>query len=453
MTLEEYKQYIKGKKVAVVGIGVSNMPLIDFLLSCGAQVFACDKNENIGENEDLLRSKGVALKLGEAYLENLDAEIIFKTPGMRPDNPALVSAGKNGAEITSEMELFFELCPCKKIAVTGSDGKTTTTTLIYNILTQAGYTCHLGGNIGRPLIGDIEKIKPDDFAVVELSSFQLFSMKKSPEIAVVTNVSPNHLDWHTNYDEYILAKKNVFAFQEESGLLVVNHDNHDAFSMMEERKGAGRFFSRKMKTKNGVFSENGEIYMCDGEKTVHIMDETDIRIPGKHNVENYLAAIAAVYDYVSPEDIVFVAKNFGGVEHRIEFVRELKGIKFYNDSIASSPTRTIAALNSFDKKLVLIAGGYDKKIPFDILGEYINEKVKELVLVGHTSQKIKEAVVAAGNSTKITLCDEFEQAVISAYNKAEPGDVVLFSPACASFDMFKNFMERGKAFKNIVNNI
>ncbi len=453
MTLEEYKQDIKGKKVAVVGIGVSNMPLIDFLLSCGAEVFACDKNENIGENEELLRRKGVELKLGEAYLENLDAEIIFKTPGMRPDNPALVSAKQKGAEITSEMELFFQLCPCKKIAVTGSDGKTTTTTLIYNILTQAGYTCHLGGNIGRPLISDIEKIKPDDFAVVELSSFQLFSMKKSPEIAVVTNVSPNHLDWHTNYDEYILAKKNVFAFQEESGLLVVNHDNDVSFSMMEERKGVGRFFSRKMKPLNGAFAENGEIFMCNAEETVRIMNESDIRIPGKHNVENYLAAIAAVYDYVSPEDIAFVAKNFGGVEHRIEFVREIGGIKFYNDSIASSPTRTIAALNSFDKKLVLIAGGYDKKIPFDVLGEYINKKVKELVLVGHTSEKIKKAVVDAGNSTKITLCDEFEQAVLSAYNKAEPGDVVLFSPACASFDLFKNFMERGKAFKNIVNNI
>lgn len=449
MTLEEYKQYIAGKKVAIVGIGVSNLPLIDFLLKCGAKVTACDKQDRVKliETATSLESKGVKLRLGEDYLSQLDFDVIFKSPGIRPDIPEFEKARKNGAVVTSEMELFFEICPCEIIAVTGSDGKTTTTTLIGEMLKKEGYTCHIGGNIGKPLVSEVENMLPTDKAVLELSSFQLFTLEKSPKIAVVTNVTPNHLDWHKDFAEYTEAKKNIMKYQSESSVLVTNSDNDISKEIGLQAKGKNRSFSAKEEAT--VHLAGGAIYYCD-EK---IVNTDDIRIPGSHNVENYMAAIAAVRDYVSNETIEYVAKNFGGVEHRIEFVRELNGIKFYNDSIASSPTRTMAALNSFDKKLILIAGGYDKKIPFDELGVKINEKVKNLVLVGHTAEKIKEAVLQAGNETNITVCEEFEQAVISAYSKAKPGDIVILSPACASFDLFKNFMVRGETFKNIVNSI
>ncbi len=449
MTIEEFKNEIGGKRVAVVGIGVSNLPLIDFLLSCGAEITACDKKsrEEIKETALLLEEKKVALKLGEDYLTSLDVDVIFKSPGIRPDIPEFEEARKKGAVVTSEMELFFELCPCEIIAVTGSDGKTTTTTLIGEMLKKEGYTCHIGGNIGKPLVAEVGSMKPTDKAILELSSFQLFTMRKSPRVAVITNISPNHLDWHKDYNEYIDAKENIMKYQSGEDLLVVNSSNDITREIGGRSKGKLRTFSSKSKAT--VYLNDGNIYF-DDEK---IISAEDIRIPGAHNIENYMTAIAAVKDYVSNETIEFVAKNFGGVEHRIEFVREVGGVRFYNDSIASSPTRTMAALNSFDKKIILIAGGYDKKIPFDELGVEINKKVKQLVLVGHTAEKIKTAVESAGKETNITVCEEFEKAVLTAYDKANSGDVVILSPACASFDLFKNFMIRGETFKKIVNNI
>ncbi len=449
MTLDQYRNFIKNKTVAVVGIGVSNLPLIDFLLECGANVSACDKKgrAEIEETANYLESKGVTLKLGAEYLSDLDADVIFKSPGIRPDIPEFEAARKKGAIVTSEMELFFEICPCEIIAVTGSDGKTTTTTLISEMLKKQGYTCHVGGNIGKPLVAEVKDMLSTDKAVLELSSFQLFTMRKSPRVAVITNVTPNHLDWHKDFDEYIESKKNIMKYQDESGLLVTNIANDISKEIGIHAKGKNRTFSSKEKA--FVHLEDDNI-ICDDEK---IISTNDIKIPGAHNVENYMAAIAAVRDYVSNDTIEYVAKNFGGVEHRIEFVREVGGVRFYNDSIASSPTRTMAALNSFEQKLVLIAGGYDKKIPFDELGVKINEKVKKLILVGHTADKIKLAVENAGKETEIFVCEEFKQAVLKAYEEAAEGDVVILSPACASFDLFKNFMIRGEKFKEIVNNI
>jgi len=451
MNAVEYKKTLKDKNISVIGVGVSNVPLIRFLLEGGARVTAHDKKtiEKLGDTYTELSKLGVTFILGEDYLKDIpeDTEIIFKTPGLRGDVPELVKAQKNGVEITSEMELFFKLCPCKIIAVTGSDGKTTTTTLIGEMLKKEGYTCHIGGNIGKPLIGEVEKMTEKDIAVLELSSFQLFSMRQSPDIAVITNVTPNHLDWHKDFDEYIEAKKNIMKFQTENGVLVTNSANEITKKIGNEAVGVNRTFS--FSNESLVCLKDG--FICyNGEK---IINAGDIIIPGSHNVENYMAAIAATRDFVSNETVDYVAKNFGGVAHRIELVRELDGVKYYNDSIASSPARTTAGLASFNQKVILIAGGYDKKIPFDDFGEVVNDRVKKLILVGATSDKIEAAVKNSPNFNDLPIIreTEFKKAVESARSCAENGDIVLLSPACASFDLFGNFEERGNTFKKIVN--
>ncbi|MBE5040402.1 UDP-N-acetylmuramoyl-L-alanine--D-glutamate ligase [Ructibacterium gallinarum] len=458
MTVQEWKTWAKDREMAVIGIGVSNLPLIRFLIDCGVKVTAHDKRtpEQLGEIYDELTGVGVKLVLGEHYLDCVSdsAEIVFKTPGVRYDVPALLKAAECGAEITSEMELFFSLCPAKKIAVTGSDGKTTTTSLIYDMLCRAGYTCYLGGNIGHPLIGEIEKIQPGDVAVLELSSFQLHTMKQSPDIAVVTNVTPNHLDWHKNFQEYIDAKKAIFAYQNEDGKVILNFDNEITRGFRTEAHCAVCFSSREF-LPNGYSLQNHHIVYAEGGQIKRdILDIRDIYIPGMHNVENYMAAIGAVDGLVGDDVIRETARDFKGVPHRIEFVRELDGVKYYNDSIASSPARTTAGLKSFGtKKVILIAGGYDKKIPFDDFGVVVNDHVKKLVLVGLTSEKIEAAVKAARNYVDLPIfrCTEFEDAVCTARKEAEPGDIVILSPACASFDLFKNFEVRGNTFKEIVN--
>lgn len=455
MTVLEYLTSLKNKRVAVIGIGVSNTPLIRMLLSAGINVTACDKNsrDGLGEISEELERLGAHLQLGENYLAGLDQDVIFRTPGLRPDVPALEAARERGAEITSEMEVFFRVCPCKIIAVTGSDGKTTTTTIISELLKAAGYNVHVGGNIGRPLLPDAASMNSSDVAVLELSSFQLMTMNQSPDIAVVTNVSPNHLDVHKSMDEYIAAKENVFAHQSSQGLAVFNYDNDITRAFAEKASGRCVYFSRRNELCHGVYVKDNAIW--SGERKVLSLE--DILIPGVHNVENYMAAIAAVESMVSDGVIRKVAQTFGGVEHRIELVRTLNGVRYYNDSIASSPTRTIAGLRSFKEKVILIAGGYDKKIPFDVLGTEIIEHVKVLVLTGTTASKIRAAVEAvpdyAGTNPEILEFDDFRQAVLAAHNAAQPGDVVILSPACASFDKFKNFMLRGEAFKKIINEL
>ncbi len=451
MTLTEYKASIKNEKISVIGVGVSNVPLIKFLLKNGAVVTAHDKKdaESLGKVYDELKAAGVEFVLGEEYLKNIPqgTKVIFKTPGLRGDVPELIQARECGIEVTSEMELFFRLCPCEIIAVTGSDGKTTTTTLIGELLKAQGYVCHIGGNIGKPLVSELENIKPTDKAVLELSSFQLFSMKPSPHIAVVTNVTPNHLDWHKDFGEYIDSKRAIFDYQSETDILVTNSSNEITREMGKTAKGESRSFSSEGSAL--VHLENEKIYYGETE----IMSIHDIKIPGMHNVENYMAALAAVWDYVSVDTIKKVAKSFGGVAHRIELVRELDGVKYYNDSIASSPARTTAGLSSFKQKVILIAGGYDKKIPFDEFGKVVNEKTKALVLVGVTSEKIEKSVKDASNFNGLPIYREncFRAAVERARSCAENGDIVILSPACASFDLFKNFEERGNTFKKIVN--
>ena len=443
---EQYFTALRDKKIAVLGLGVSNQPLVRLLLSFGCQVTGCDRTprEKLDAAVLELETMGCKLSLGDTYLNDLDADIVFRTPGMHPGNPALEALRSRGAEVTSEMEVFFEVCPCKILAVTGSDGKTTTTTLISEMLKADGKTVWLGGNIGTPLLPLVPQMAETDFAVVELSSFQLMDMRRSPSRAVVTNLAPNHLDVHKDMQEYVDAKKNIFAFQSADDLLVLNADN--AITADFVGNGVTRFFSRQGKNAY-VRLEDGVITKA-GEKVLHT---GDILLPGVHNVENYMAAIAAVEGLISDEAILSVAKNFGGVEHRIELVRIKDGVRYYNDSIASSPSRTIAGLHSFPEKVILIAGGYDKHIPYDVLGPEICAYVKKLFLCGATAPQIRAAVECCdGEKPEMVDCGNFENAVRKASAAAQNGDVVLMSPASASFDEFKNFMVRGECFKKII---
>lgn len=457
----DFLKTFNGKKIALCGIGTSNLHLINLFKKYGAEVIACDKRDEaaLGENAQLAKEAGAVLSLGEKYLELGDIDILFRTPGMRFHMDELERFKKRGVVVTSEMELFFELCPCKIIAVTGSDGKTTTTTIISEFLKAEGKKVFLGGNIGTPLLPKIEEITKDDVAVVELSSFQLISMRESPDVAVVTNLAPNHLDIHKDMQEYIDSKKNIVLHQSAFGKAVLNLDNVISNSFEDDCRGKILKFSRKSSVQNGAYcDENGCIFYAENGKTTPVMNACDIKIPGLHNVENYLAAISAVWEMVSVENIVKVAKDFGGVEHRAEFVRELNGVKYYNDSIASSPTRTaLGTLSLYDFKIILIAGGYDKKIPYEPLGPVINDKVKTLILMGATAPKIEKAVKEADNynpdEIKIINVANMSEAVKAAAENAVSGDIVSMSPASASFDLYKNFDERGKHFKSIVNNL
>jgi len=452
MSINQYFAGLQNKKVTVLGIGVSNTPLIKMLRRAGVKVTARDKRgrDAMPDVVDELESLGVALVLGNDYLTGLDGDVIFRTPGMRPDLPEIEAAVKKGAVFTSEMELFFKHCPCHTIAVTGSDGKTTTTTIIAKLLERAGKSVYLGGNIGRPLLPDVAGMQPEDYAVLELSSFQLMTMQQSPEIAVVTNVTPNHLDVHLDMAEYIAAKENCFIHQQKENRVVLNYDNEITRGFAQFAKGEKLFFSRQECFEQGVCLRDGMICV-HGEPYLAVKD---ITLPGEHNVENYMAAIGAVHDLVPQEIVQAFAKEFTGVEHRIELVRVKDGVSFYNDSIASSPARTIAGLHSFRQKVILIAGGYDKKIPFDDLGVEIAQCVKSLFLSGHTAEKIKTAVVEAVNYSEknidIHQYQTFNETVLQAATAAQPGDVVLLSPACASFDQFKNFAERGETFKRLI---
>ena len=443
---DQYFNALRGKKIAVLGLGVSNRPLVQLLLEYGCDVTGCDRvtREKLDEPVLALERAGCHLRLGEDYLAGLQADVVFRTPGMHPGNPAICRLREQGAEITSEMDVFFRVAPCHLIAVTGSDGKTTTTTLIAEMLKAAGKTVWLGGNIGTPLLPLCRRMQAEDYAVVELSSFQLMDMTRSPQRAVVTNLAPNHLDVHKDMEEYVQAKKNIFRFQKPGDLLVLNADN--AITAGFSGAGETHFFSRKAPT-NCVWQE-GDWIVRRGQKVLKVQD---ILLPGVHNIENYMAAMAAVEGLVSDECICSVAKNFGGVEHRIELVRIKDGVKFYNDSIASSPSRTIAGLRSFSQKVILIAGGYDKHIPYDVLGPEICAHVSRLFLCGATAGKIRTCVEAQpGQKPEMVDCGDFDSAVQAAARAAQPGDIVLMSPASASFDQFKNFMERGDRFKQLV---
>ena len=468
MRHEDFLKNVERLSCAVLGFGVSNRPLVRFLLELGAKtVTVHDKKsiEELGEDAETLMGEGVRFVTGEEYLDVIDADVIFRSPGIRPDKGGIPAALARGAFLTSEMELFFAMTKARIIAVTGSDGKTTTTTLISKILAaelekNGDGRVYVGGNIGEPLLPRVKEMSEKDFAIVELSSFQLMTMKQSPWRAVVTNLTPNHLDWHTDMDEYLAAKLNICSYPEIS-LLVTNAENDVTARLASEYVGRLTLFSSKASDgasfvgsifeRHAVYERNGVICTFDGVTETPILKTEEIRLLGRHNVENYMAAIAVLDGLVSKQSVCEIARTFGGVEHRLEFVRELDGVRYINSSIDSSPTRTVAALSALTEKPIVICGGYDKHIPFEPLGIALCERAKAVVLTGATASKIADAIAGTGGDTPpVHLEADFKAAVYRARELADRGDIVLLSPACASFDAFENFAVRGRFFKKIV---
>lgn len=459
--LIELNNYLKNRKVAIIGLGVSNIPLLDYMHNVGAKVTVFDNRiiEDIPKDTmKKITDYAMEFSLGPNNLSKLEGfDIIFRSPSCLPTVPELQKEVERGAILTSEIEMLMKLCPGKVIGVTGSDGKTTTTTLIYEILKANGYNCYLGGNIGTPLFTKLSEMTPDDIIVLELSSFQLMGMEISPSISVITNISPNHLNVHSSYEEYIDAKKNIFKYQDKDGIIVLNYDNAITKAAAKEANGKVVFFSSKTKLEDGIILDGDIIKECKDKLRRHILSTNTVALRGVHNYENICASIAATSSLVKVEDAVKAVKDFKGVQHRLEFIREIDGVKWYNDSIGTSPTRTIAGLHSFDERIVLIAGGYDKHLDYTPIAKPILEKVDSLILIGDTAPKIfdavKEEAEKQGKDIKIYMCDEFKNTVLVAKKVAKPGQIVLFSPASASFDLFRNFEERGNKFKELVNSI
>lgn len=459
--LEEFKTYIYNRKVAIIGLGVSNIPLLKFLYDLGAIITVFDNRTVDKMPEEILHilsTCNIDKAFGPGNLNNLSGfEIIFRSPSCLPTTKELVEEEKRGAIITTEVEMLMKLCPGKIIGITGSDGKTTTTSLIYEILKQKGYNCFLGGNIGTPLFTKIDEMKPDDIIVLELSSFQLMGMAVSPDIAVITNITPNHLNIHSSYDEYIDAKKNIYKYQDENGILILNFDNEITRQCGLDAKGKVEFFSGRNKLDNGFIVDEGVIKLCQDKIRRHILNTRAAMLKGEHNYENICAALLATETLVDIESAVETVKNFQGVPHRLELIRRVNGVRWYNDSIGTTPVRTIAGLNAFQEEIILIAGGYDKNLDYTPIGRPILNKTKGVIVLGQTADKIIDAIEKESKIRNKTVdiykCKTLEQCIEVAKEIAKPGQIVLFSPASASFDMFKNFEERGEKFKELVNKL
>ena len=457
--LEEFNKFVFDKKVAIIGMGVSNIPLLDYFFEKGAKVSVFDNREITDENIlNKINNYNFELYTGENSLDNLKGfDIIFRSPSAMPFKKEIAEEKERGAIVTTEIEMVLKLAPCKVIGITGTEGKTTTTTITYEILKKTGKNVFLGGNIGKPIFTQVKDIKEDDIIVLEMSSFQLMDMDVSPDISLVTNIYPDHLNIHRSYEEYQEAKKNIFYHQNENGILVLNYDNEITRSFAKDANGKVIFFSSKEKLEDGYIYDDtdGNIKLCKDGVRRHLINKKDIKLRGIHNYENICAALALTDTIVDVDTQIDAIKNFIGVEHRLEFVRELNNVKWYNDSIGTSPASTIAGLKSFDENIILIAGGSDKGLDYDEIGKIIAEKVGSLVLCGPTSEKIEEAVKKNLNGRNIDIyhVSNLEEQVNKAYEISKPGDVVLLSPASASFDAFKNFMERGEKFKDFVNKL
>ena len=454
--LEEFNKFLIGKKIAIAGIGVSNIPLLDYFSDKSVEVTVLNNKELPEEIMEKINKYNYNVDIEKDNMSRLsNYDIIFRSPSMMPNTPEMEKAKQNGTIITSEIEMVLKLAPCKVIGITGTEGKTTTTSIIYEIIKQSGKKCFLGGNIGKPIFTKLNEVEPDDIIVLELSSFQLMEMEISPNISVVTNIYPDHLNIHKSYAEYQNAKKNIFKHQKADGIVVLNKDNEITNKFSEETRNKVIFFSSKQALENGYYYDREDGWIKYSDKK--LLCKSDIKLRGIHNYENICAALAATSSIVSEEIQIEAIKNFLGVEHRLEFVREIDGVKYYNDSIGTSPASTIAGLNAFDENIILLAGGSDKGLDYKEVGEAIASHVGTLILTGPTSQKIEEATKEAlkklNKQIDIYTASNMKEAITIAKEHAKTGEVVLLSPASASFDLYKNFEERGNLFKEIVNRI
>lgn len=456
--LENFKKELVGKRIDVIGLGISNISVISYLLSLNIDIniYVRDENENSKEklSEEFLNNKKLHLNFGSTYLDDLDkADYIFRSPGIKPFLPQIENAVRNGSILTSEIEQVVNLAPCKIIGITGSAGKTTTTTLVSEFLKKYKHNVYVGGNIGTPLFDKLDKITKDDLIVLELSSFQLMTMKKSPNYALITNIYEDHLDYHRDFEEYVSAKENIFIHQKKDDLFVINKDDKYYDRFLGKVKGKVLEFSENDNITSGAFFKNGKIYLKDKNNIAFVVDVNDLKIIGNKNYLNICSAICLVKDFVDIEDIKDILIHFRGVEHRLEFVDIIDNVSYYNDSISTTPGKAIAALTSFDKKIILIAGGSDKNLDYTPLGKYIVKASKYLILLGDTSKKIKEAVLKVDKNFKIKEVSNLKEAIYYSKEIAKEGDIVVMSPASASFDMYKNYKQRGKEFKEIVLNL
>lgn len=459
--LEKFEKDLTSKKVAVIGLGVSNIPLIDYLHQKRADVTVFDDREESKIDSKIIEKiKEYDFKffLGKDNLKKLNGyDLIFRSPSCLPSKKELVAEKERGAIVTTEIEQLMKMAPCKIIGITGSDGKTTTTTLTYEVLKDAGYNCYLGGNIGIPLFTKLGEMKPEDIIVLELSSFQLMGMTISPNISAITNITPNHLNVHKDYQEYIDSKKNIYKYQDESGILVLNADNEITSNCQSEANGKVILFSSEKKLKDGYIVDEGIIKECKDGLRRHLIDTKEIKLKGVHNYQNICTVLALTNTLVDTEKALETIKKFSGVHHRLELVRTIDGVEWYNDSASTTPTRGISALNSFDKEIILIAGGADKNLDYTPIAKPIVEKVKSLILIGQTATKIYDAVKkeleVQDKKLDIHMCETFKQSLDLAKRIAKPGQVVLFSPASTSFDMFKDMYDRGDKFKEEVNKL
>lgn len=450
--------YEMAKKVSIIGLGREGMALARFHAQRGATVTVSDlkTEEEVAERIEGLSEFLIRFELGGHPQSLLDADVIYVSPGVPQDIPLLVEARKRGIPISSETRLFFSLCSAPIIGITGSSGKTTTVTLVGQILERAGRQTWVGGNIGSPLIELVEEIGPEAIVVTELSSFQLENLDRSPHIACVLNITPNHLDRHKTMEAYRAAKLNILRHQGRKDYAILNRDDPATHALLPECQGRTLLFSRLEEVEAGAFLREGRIIIRWADER-EVCERGDIRLLGDHNLENVLAACAISAAAEAPtEAMAEVCTTFAGVEHRLELVREVAGVSYYNDSIATSPERAIAALRSFDQPIVLLAGGRGKGLPFEELAGLIVQKVRYLILFGEEAPAIEEAVHEAGKRAGVAETPiikhvgDLEEAVNLAAQVGQRGDIILLSPACTSFDIYRDFVERGEHFKYLV---
>jgi len=445
---------LKGKKVLVVGFGKTGRALCDFLLEKQALITVSDKKpESQLEKVDTYKQKGVCFDTGGHRLELfLGTDLIVLSPGVAP-LPEILAARESGIQVVSEIELAYQFLKgkIKIIGITGSNGKSTTTTLIYKILKNSGFNVHLSGNIGTPLISFADKRKSDHFLVTEISSFQLeFTESFRADISVFLNISPNHLDWHKTFENYILAKKKLFNHLLRGDKLIINRDDRVLWSWRKEKNIELYAFSRKHLVPRGCYLKNSTIMLKLGEE-LPVIDTSEIKLRGVHNQENIMAAALAACMAGAPLPVIRkTIRTFRGLEHRLEEVRTLKGILFVNDSKATTVEATIKAVQSFDRPVILILGGRDKGGDFSPLRRALRKKVKRVLLIGEAREKIRKAI---SGICPIEEAGSFRDLVEKGYQAARRGEVVLLAPACTSWDMFKNFEERGRVFKKEINRL